>query len=615
MRLKNRLIRMTALAGAGALVLTACAQDPDAETDPTDPAVGEDPADPDDPDEPVEELGLDGCDDNPDTCNSGERADGGDITYLVDQAPGAWSGLSPEGGSVYTLQGVSSGILPYTGQWPPSGDEYAYNMDLLAEEPELLDDGQDGEPFQFQFVLRDEAEWDDGTPITADDFRVLWYLSSSEEEGHCEGCRSRSSDAYDQIESIEGEDDGKTVTITLKDGEADPEWFGWGSAHNIAGGIVPAHVMEDQGWDIDTPADVGEYFEYLNDTMPEYSGGPYVIAEGTLEQQIIKEPNPNWYGEDEPTLDTLIVRFLDDEGAWASAMQNREIHGGSPVSFPEDVIRNIEELPDVHSHITSGPSWEHIDLNLTTPALEDVELRRAIFTAIDVEEINQRIYGEIFPDIERRTNHVFDSDSELHEDVVTPTGQGDGDTDAALQILEDAGYEFDGETLTLDGEQVGPLRLRATSTPVRDTSLELIQSMLADIGIDAQIESIGAADLGAVLGEGDFDIIQFGWSGSPFFTAVPAQMWQSDSGSNFGGYANEEVDQLVASVLQQPSLEDAAEPANQAAAIVAEDAYVLPLHESPIFMFIADDYVNIRDNPSSSMRGLYNTEEWGLLDQ
>lgn len=587
-----------------ALLLGACAQEAP-EEEPDD--VGADDGEPD------EMLGFDDCDEFPNTCNSGERADGGDITWLVDQAPGAWMGFSPEGGSVYTLQGVTSGILPYTGQWEPDGEEYAYNMDLLAEEPELLSDGSGDEPFRFQFVLRDDAEWDDGTPITADDFRMVWYLSASEEEGHCEGCRSRSTEPFDQIESIEGDDDGKTVTITLKEGEADPEWFGWGSAHHIAGGLVPAHLMEEQGWDIDEPADVGEYFEYLNDNMPEFSGGPYVIAEGNLDEQIIKEPNPNWYGEEQPTLDTVIMRFLTDEGAWQSALENREIHGGTPASFPQDVIEGIEGLPDVHSHITPGSSWEHVDFNLANEQLQDVELRRAIFTAIDVEDINQRIFGEIFPEIERQTSHLFFSDSPYHEDVVTDTGQGSGDVEAAIEILEAAGYELDGETLTLDGEEIGPFRLRATSNPVRDTSMELLQSMLAEIGIEANIETIGAADLGPVLGEGDYDIIQFGWSGSPFFTEAPAQFWHSESGSNFGGYENEQVDQLVDQVQQQSDLEEAADLANEAAAIVAEDAYVLPLHWSPVVAFVADDYVNIRQNPNSSLRGTYNIGEWGQL--
>lgn len=597
-------LKFFAALSASALLLSACAQD---DSD-TDDDVSVDDEEPDD--EPEQMLGFDDCDDFPDTCNSGERAEGGEITWIVNALPGAWMGFSPEGGSVYTLQGITQGILPYTGQWQPGG-EYEHNMDLLAQEPELINDGEGDEPFTYEFYLSEDAEWDDGTPITADDFIVTWQLSTSEEEGHCEGCRSRSPDSYDRIASIEGSDDGKTVTITLKEGEADPEWFGWGSAHNIVGGVVPAHVAEENGFDLDDPAGVGEYFEFLNDNMPEFSGGPYQIVEGDLENQIIKEPNPNWYGEEEPTLDTVIMRFLDDEGAWVSAVENGEVHGSSPATFGEDVIRGLEDLPDVHLHIQPGPSWEHIDLNFDTPAFEDEVLRQAIFTAIDAEEIAQRAYGGAFPDIEQKTNHLFSADSEFHEDVITPTGQGSGDTEAAIEMLEDAGYELDDGTLMLDGEQVGPFRLRSTATPTRETSMELTQAMLGDIGIEVQIEPTD--DLGGTLVEADYDIMQFGWSGSPFFVESPVQFWQSESGSNFGGYANDEVDDLVARVLQQSSLEDAAELANEAAAIVAEDAYALPLHETPVYIFVADDYVNIRDNPNSSLRGVYNLGEWGLL--
>jgi peptide/nickel transport system substrate-binding protein len=141
--------------------------------------------------------------------------------------------------------------------------------------------------------------------------------------------------------------------------------------------------------------------------------------------------------------------------------------------------------------------------------------------------------------------------------------------------------------------------------------MQLIQSYLSEIGIDLEIQTTD--DLGTTLMEADYDLMIFGWSGSPFFTTAPDQFWNSASGSNFGGYSNEEVDELVTRVLQQPSLEEAAELANEAAAIVAEDAYVLPLLESPVYLFVQDSYANVRDNPSTSLRGLYNNEEWGLV--
>ncbi len=551
--------------------------------------------------------GLADCAEHPNTCNSGERADGGDITWIVDSLPGAWATLSPEGGSVYTLQ-MLHGTLPHTGHWEPDGATFTPNLDLLAEEPRVVNE----DPFTYQLTIRPEAVWDDGTPITAADFEITWKLSTTEEAGHCKGCRPRA-DNYDRIASVEGSDGGSTVTVTLADGAADPEWRDRFSADDIAGGLYPAHVAEEQGFDITTPEGVGEYFEWLHTTMPTFSGGPYRLVEGDLENQVIKEPNPAWYGEVQPTLDTVVIRFLTDEGTWISALDNGEAHGTSPVAFGQDTVEQARQRPDLNVSITAGPSWEHVDLNLDNEWLKDVELRRAIFTAIDVDDIMQRTIAQLYPEAERRTNHVFPNTSPYHTDVITDTGQGSGDTEAARQILLDAGYTYEGDTLTLDGEEVGPFRLRSTSNTVRDTSTELIQSYLAEIGITATIEPTD--DLGATLAGQDYDIMQYGWSSTPAFATAPNQYWSSSSDSNFGGYRNEKVDKLTDLARNASSLDEAAEHANEAARIVAQDAYVLPLFAMPVYILVTDDYVNVRDNPSSSLRGLYQHHEWGLAAQ
>ncbi|EOR71281.1 solute-binding dependent transport lipoprotein [Thermobifida fusca TM51] len=547
------------------------------------------------------------CADNPNTCNSGERAEGGSITWIVDSLPGAWASLSPKGGSVYTLQ-MLHGILPNTGYWEPDGATFTTNLDLLAEEPQLIDE----DPFTYQFKIRPEAVWDDGTPITAADFEITWKLSTTEEAGHCKGCQPRS-DTYNQIASVEGSDGGSTVTVTLVDGVADPEWRDRFSADNIAGGIYPAHIAEEQGFDITTPEGVGEYFQWLHTTMPTFSGGPYRLVEGDLKTQVIKEPNPQWYGEVQPTLDTVVIRFLTDEGTWISALDNGEAHGTSPVAFGQDTVEQARQRPNLNVSITEGPSWEHIDFNLDNEWLKDVELRRAIFTAIDVEDITQRTIAQLYPEAEPRTNHVFSNDSPYHTDVITETGQGSGDIDAARQILLDAGYTYEGDTLTRDGEKVGPFRLRSTSNTVRDTSTELIQSYLAEIGIEVTIEPTD--DLGGTLVAQDYDIMQYGWSSTPSFATAPSQYWSSTSDSNFGRYHNEEVDELVERARNASSLDEAAEYANEAARIVAQDAYVLPLFNMPVYILVTDDYVNVRDNPSSSLRALYQHHEWGLVAQ
>lgn len=412
MRLRTRWARTAALASAGALILAACATPDDGGDDA--PQTGED-ADGDGA-EPTQ-TGFDDCEENPNTCNEGEVEDGGEIVWAVDQTPDAWNSYSIEGGSVYTLQ-MLHGVYPYTGYWEPDGQTYEHNMDLLSAEPELLDE----DPFTYEFYISEDAVWDDGTPITADDFEVSWKMATSPDEGHCEGCTPRSTSGYDEIESVEGSDDGKTVTITLKEGEATAEWFALFGADSIGGGIVPAHIADREGFDIDDPAGLGEYFEWLHANMPDFSGGPYRLVEGDLDNQVVKEPNPEWYG-DEVALDTMIVQFVTDADALPAAFQNGEIHGSSPASFDSDVVNQLEQMQGAHLNIGPGPSWSHLDVNLGNEQLEDVELRRAIFTAIDVDEIGDRTYGDVFPDYTLRKNHIFGEESEYFEDLIGPSGQ------------------------------------------------------------------------------------------------------------------------------------------------------------------------------------------------
>ncbi len=527
---------------------------------------------------------------------------------MINSLPGAWQATSLSGGSVYVIQ-MLSGVLPYTGQWQPDAT-YEYDLNVLAEEPELINDDPDEGPFEWKITLADDAVWSDGEPMTGEDLRVSWMLGTSPDEGYCGGCDPRASTSFDKVDNVEA--DGKTATFQLKEGLADPEWMSLFDAHSQSGGFLPAHLAEENGWDVDDADDLGEYYTWLHDERPEWSGGPYMIVDGDLENEVVKEPNPNWFG-DEPKLDRITMMYNTDEGTFANAFVNGEIDGANPAQYSEDVILEIQDLPNAEVTVEEGAVWEHIDLNLRNEQLQDVELRRAIFTAIDRDDIANRNFGGGYPEYELKNNHVFGNDSEYYVDHFEGESQGTGDIEEAQSILEDAGYELDDDTLTLDGDEIGPFRLRSTDTVVRNTSVQLIQAQLAEIGITANIEMTD--DLGGMLDAAEYDIVQFGWSGSPYFTGNADQFWHSGSGSNFGGYSNDEVDELAEQAINASDLDTAAEASNQAMEIVVPEAYVLPIMAEPNYFFVnADRLVNVHDNLQSSYRATYNIGEWDLAD-
>jgi peptide/nickel transport system substrate-binding protein len=486
------------------------------------------------------------------------------------------------------------------GYFGPDGVWY-WDYDLLAEEPQILNES----PQTIQYKIRDEAVWSDGTPIDVDDFLWHWYHNAGDED-LCVGCEPRATLFWENVESIEGADNGKTVTITLKEGAVDPEWFG-------RGGIsYPAH-WSGLNWQA-APEIMGATSEYFYRTIPEYSGGPYIVQSWDRNERVVMVPNPLWYGEIKASVDTIVKEFVTDRGSWVPAVQNRELDGGSPASFTPELLEDFARVPNLYTQIGSGGAvWEHLDFNLRT--VSDVALRRAIFTAIDVDDARGRIFdASALPP--RRGHHIFTAASPNYTDLVTPLNYGTGDVAAARAILADAGYSgMEGGAGALrapDGSVVPDLRFSfLAANQNRAIFVELSQGYLAEIGIRVAPSPTDA--LGATLVGGDYDLVVFGWSGSPLFTTAPQQFWKSDSGSNFGGLDNAEVDEAVTQSANQVNASDSVAFATRAAQIVLEEAYVLPMWDSLNFTFVSDRLANVRDNNFLSTRAQYNLKDWGIL--
>src|SRR5690606_11715395 len=158
-----------------------------------------------------------------------------------------------------------------------------------------------------------------GTRIGLDDFLFNWFHNSGR-PAHCRGCDPLTSSGWAQLVSIESED-GETITVTFADGVADPEWF----AH-LGPSPYPAHVAEAAGFDWRTPRGMGAASEYFRDTVPTWSGGPYLIESVVPDQRAVLVPNPAWYGEVRPTLDRIVKEVIPNQGDWPVALANGELH-------------------------------------------------------------------------------------------------------------------------------------------------------------------------------------------------------------------------------------------------------------------------------------------------
>jgi peptide/nickel transport system substrate-binding protein len=536
------------------------------------------------------------CDANPNTCNlaePGKLRQGGQLSYAIDKNISNWNLLSSHGNVVETGW-VLSGLLPRTFITAP---------DLtVAMNSELLDSAKVTAtyPETIVYKIKPNAVWSDGTPITADDFIYNWKVQNGRD---CPDCGAAGTAGYDQIKSVVGTDNGKTVTVMFSKPFTDWKQL-WGSGSPL----YPAHLAAQRG-NIKTPQGLAASFTWFATTVPTYSGGPFQIENFSNNESVTLVPNPKWYGS-RPKLDRVTYRVISDVDQELTALQNRQVQ----VIYPQPQVAQVQQvrkIPGVSSFVGLGLSWEHFDFNLTNPYLADPALRTAMFTAVDRQAIIDKTVGQFTNKIKPLNSHNFVPQQSGYEDVVSETGQGSGNLARAKQILAAAGYRIDrGQLKTAIGMTVPPLRMRYTvRNQVRQVECELFAQMVKPLGITVQV--VPADDLGSATSLGDFDIVVFSWLATPFPYSGAAQLWTTGQGSNFGRYSNPDVDRLIAAAQNSADESLARETLNQADRRLTRDAYVLPLYQKPTFIALYNDVANIRNN--SSLDGpQYNIAQWGL---
>ncbi|MFC4337302.1 ABC transporter family substrate-binding protein [Salininema proteolyticum] len=584
MTFKKRAFGGVAVATSAALVLSACGGGEETST-------------------ATANVGYEDCVDDPAGCNAGERAEGGEIEWGVSDAWSGWNDLRADANTAYLSQAIWPGRYD-VGDFGPD-EKFVYNDGWFEQEPEKTSD----DPLTVKYTLKEGAGWSDGTPFSLDDAIFSWHHMSGNED-HCSAeCQPASLDWGAQVDDMKEADDGKAIEVTYKDGYQTAEWM-FKTLFTF-----PAHIVEDEGgfadWK-DDPEVMGEASKWLNETAPTWSSGPFVPTDAKLGEYIEYEPNPEWKGSDQPTLDKLTIKAMPGGlSTIADAMRNGEIDGATPADFDVDNVEKLHDGSGYNWAVTDGGAWTHMDINTQSGQLQDIELRKAIFTAIDVENIIDRT----LPDMgtERRGNHIFGPKSDNYKDHAGDANQGMGDVEGAKKILEDAGYTLDGDTLTdPDGEPVKFDFRAGADNKTRQQTGELVQAQLREIGIEVTLDPIPTGKLGEVLGNSEFDMVIFGWSGNPAFTLAPEQYWGEDSSSNFGQFGAEGLQDAIDKVTSTTDLGEAAEFANEADKIATEGAYSLALNTDPEVAMANDELVNVRPNGQSQQKSLYNVAQWGL---
>ncbi len=584
----KKLMRVLALLFAFTLVAAACGDDDDDLID--DAAEDVDDAVDDvagDVDDEADDLDVEDAEDVDVDVDEDTGADGGPaegtVTIGLEQEITNFNNNTGQDNLLAARQ-IMRSVWPYCMRAQP---DFSLEPYFCESEPEIIQE----DPLVVEYRWSDDAEWSDGVPVSSADFEYYYENCNDPEEDNC-----AATGGYDTatLEVI----DEKAVQLTWPAGEPYVEYLAL-----FGDPMPPAHL--DLDWS-----------EGFRDD-PMVAAGPYMLEEYNPGSDLTLVPNDSWFG-DGPNIAEVTFRFITDVASLPAALQNAEVDVISPQ--PQvDLVEQVEGFDGVQSSISFGPTWEHLDFNVTTVPLE---VRRAITLGIDRELIVEALIQPFLGDdpVDPLGNRVFVQNQNPYLDN-TPEEFSTRDVDAAKAELEAAGYVLnDAGVYEQDGTPLS-YRIRTTGGNTRRERLqELIQQQLAEVGIEVRIDNLPGGEIFPVLfGEdkdppgppGDFDLAIFAWVGTPFPASGTKQIFETGSASNPGAYSDEVVDDLIARANTELDIDAQSDFLNQADQQMWQTLPNVPLYQLPAFLAWADNIGNIEDNATTESF-TWNIEEWTL---
>lgn len=378
----------------------------------------------------------------------------------------------------------------------------------LAESWDISDDG-----LTYTFHLRENAQWHDGEPFTADDvvFTVEELLPVSPNAA-----------AVNSVLAGAEATDSSTVVMTLTRPFA-PFVAAWSPDRLV---IIPKHLYE--GTDLAA--------NELN--RAPVGTGPYKFV--SWDQGVITlEASSTWWGGT-PMVERLVFRVIADANTRLTALQTGEIDYISLQDLSPEGAARFDGQDDIslEAH-RADPTLTMFQFNLRNEILANVEVRQAIMIALDRDAMAE-VYGFDSRPGKSMSPSTLWSNSDVDYNEIYPHN-----LDVARSMLDAAGYPVGASGTRF------PLTLVYRNTIAGEIrAVEVAGANLRDVGIDVELVSMDStAWRSRVFNDYDFDISSAGIVAAP----DPATNIQSyytcttqPGANNPTGYCNEELDEMFA---------------------------------------------------------------------
>jgi len=444
-------------------------------------------------------LSLIGCQAAPSTAPAANPSDEKSITILIGEDPPSFNPMVADTGyDALVMELVLLGMTDID----PNGTVFP---ELAAELPTVDNGGvaldEVAGTMSVTWKMRQDVQWQDGQPVTADDVLFTWNAIQDPNTGSW-------IPGIDSIDSVEKVDQ---YTFKVNYSAIYPGYLTQFGGEQLA--IWPAHYC-----------DASQGFVAWDCGRKPLSDGPFVLQDWVEGDHMTFVKNDKYYVAGKPEIEKVTVQIVPDDSVRKTMMQQ----GDADIDMWINV-NTINDLKDSQvAKVSLSPSDRFVmrlfmneaekgtvDAEATPhPILSDVRVRQAIRQAIDVDTINNEIFFGLghpqWTEFFRPPYNKCDVprpvyDPEAAKALLEEAGWTDTNNDGVREChgcaSAEEGYEMHMEFITY-AEYGEPLEL----------TQQLIAEMLGKVGIKLDLTVVEGSVLwadaqsGGIEQSGNFDI-------------------------------------------------------------------------------------------------------------
>jgi peptide/nickel transport system substrate-binding protein len=523
------------------------------------------------------------------------------ITIGVDEFPSVLNNLTTAGNGEWTAM-IAGPALARGYKLMP---DFSYQPWIFSKDCEVVSQA----PFTVDCQIRPDAKWSDGVPITSADFKFTYDTIMNKKNDVVTRA------GYDQISAFNVMSP-TDFQMVFQDVFAPYRelWAGAGTT------VLPAHVLEGKNFN-----KVWNTCICDPKTKKPISSGPMLVQSFTPDEQATLVPNPNYWGPKVATVPKVVFVPVHDTNSELNAFRSGEVD----VIYPQNQIglrQKIEAVDGAEYTTTLGPQWEHFDMLSTVPGLDDLQVRKAIATAMPRQQIVDRVVKDANENAQVLDNTQFMVNQQQYQpnwDIYPAAG----DVDAANKLLDAAGWTRGSDGVRQkDGTKLSFTVGTTSGNQARILAEQIMQQQFDKIGVKLTIEN-SPTILDVNMTGFDFETLIFAWVGGPdpyqnniiwLSSAIPAECAKKDakagdcdySGQNYTKVRDPQVDALLNATDKESDPVARAQLYNQAdQQLATNDVTVIPLFQKPTQLGYRNTIKGLVDNPTQD-GFTWNIEDW-----